>query len=672
MEAFFQAMLGGVGTGAVYAGIGLGLVLAFQGSGVINFSHGAVMMYVTYLFDELRDTGDYVLPFSLGGWDRFNVLGTPAEDGANGFWPAFLVAMVAAALLGLIIHLLVFRPLRHAPLLAKVVATVGIFVVLSNVVLLRFGTQIETVRGILPAETVTFAGITLGKDRLWLAGVVVLTAFALAAIYKLTRFGLATQAASEEEKGAIMLGYSPDLLAAGNWMLASMVAAAAGILFAPLTSGVNSTTYTLLVVPALACALVGGLRSFLITCAAGLFLGMLDTTIQKYQIESWWPDWAADQGFRQAVPFLVIVGVLFLRGHSLPSRGTLSEGRQTFAPNPRNVMPTTVILFVAALVMIFTFDRALRLSLYQSMIAIIIALSIVIVTGFLGQVSLAQAAFAGIAGFMVVKLTNNSIPFPLSPLLAGLVAAGLGLVVGIPALRIRGIQLAVVTMAMGVAVDAFVFRNRSFIGELGILKFNGTDSDPSIFGGNLDPNIPPEFARPQFGVVLLIFATLCALLTVNLRRSSTGRRFLAVRVNERAAAAARVDVAQTKLIGFCLSAFIAGLGGSMIAYLNGQLSPDSFGVLVSLTLLAFAYLGGIGLVSGALVAGALASGGLLAGVMEKLISWDGIDTYFQLIGGIGLILTAILNPDGIAGKTARDLQAKRQGQQRATTEVAAA
>jgi branched-chain amino acid transport system permease protein len=227
-------------------------------------------------------------------------------------------------------------------------------------------------------------------------------------------------------------------------------------------------------------------------------------------------------------------------------------------------------------------------------------------------------------------------------------------------------------MAMGVAVDAFVFRNRSFIGELGILKFNGTDSDPSIFGGNLDPNIPPEFARPQFGVVLLIFATLCALLTVNLRRSSTGRRFLAVRVNERAAAAARVDVAQTKLIGFCLSAFIAGLGGSMIAYLNGQLSPDSFGVLVSLTLLAFAYLGGIGLVSGALVAGALASGGLLAGVMEKLISWDGIDTYFQLIGGIGLILTAILNPDGIAGKTARDLQAKRQGQQRATTEVAAA
>jgi branched-chain amino acid transport system permease protein len=286
-------------------------------------------------------------------------------------------------------------------------------------------------------------------------------------------------------------------------------------------------------------------------------------------------------------------------------------------------------------------------------------LSIVIVTGYLGQVSLAQAAFAGIAGFMVVKLTNTSVPFPFAPLLAGIIAAVLGLLVSIPALRIRGIQLAVVTMAMGVAVDAFVFRNTSFIGDLGILKFNGTDSDPSLFGGNLDPNIPPSFARPQFGLVLLAFAAACALLTVNLRRSNTGRQFLAVRVNERAAAAARVNVSQTKLIGFALSAFVAGLGGGMIAYLNGQLSPDSFGVLVSLSLLAFSYLGGIGLVSGALVAGLLAQGGLLSGILDKLVSWDGLDTYFQLIGGIGLILTAVLNPDGIAGKTARDLAAKR-------------
>ena len=256
VELYLQNLLTGLGDGAVIAGVALGLVLAYQGSGVLNFAHGAMMMYSTYIYDELRDTGDFVFPISVLGTDRINILGTPEKGELASFWPAFLIALLMAAVLGLLIHLLVFRPLRGAPLLAKVVATVGVFILLQSLVLLRFGTSNETVRAILPTDTVTLLGTRIPQDRFWLAGIVILTALLLTILYKATTFGLATRAAAEEEKGATLLGFSPNVLAAGNWMLASVVAAVFGILAASLSNGVNTVNYTLLVVPALAGALV--------------------------------------------------------------------------------------------------------------------------------------------------------------------------------------------------------------------------------------------------------------------------------------------------------------------------------------------------------------------------------------------------------------------------------
>ena len=655
MDLYWQTALTGLGEGAVIAGVALGLVLAYQGSGVINFAHGAMMMYSTYIYDELRDTGDFVFPVSVAGTDRVNLLSTPEAGELTPFWPAFLLALLMAAILGLLVHLLVFKPLRGAPVLAKVVATVGVFIVLQAIVLLRFGTQNESVRSILPTDTVEVFGTTIPRDRLWLAFIVIVAALLLAAIYKFTRFGLATRAAAAEEKGALLLGFSPNALAAGNWVLASVVAAVFGILAASLSSGVNTVNYTLLVVPALAGALIGAFRSFLITALACLVLGMMRSELSFLQSKEWWPEFART-GMRDVVPFVIIVLVLFVRGHALPIRGTLTEGRQAFAPLPRNIVPATGVLVAVGMVGIFTLDRALRLSLYQSMTATIIVLSIVVLTGYVGQVSLAQAVFAGIGGFLLGKIgAETAIPFPIAPLLGAFGAALLGVLVGIPALRVRGIQLAVVTMALGVAVGTMVFTNSWFIGETGALPIE----DPSFFGIDLAANAGADFNRPAFGIALLVVTALCALAVVNLRRSHSGRQFLAVRANEAAAAAAGVDVARTKLIAFGLSSFIAGLGGAMLAYSRGQLSGDSFSVFVSLSLLAFAYLGGIGLVSGALIAGAIAPGGLVVGFMNEAFGGENLDTYANLFGGIALILTAILNTDGIAGKIARDNQARR-------------
>lgn len=650
--------LTGLGDGAIIAGVALGLVLAYQGSGVINFAHGAMMMYSTYLYDELRDTGDLVFPLSIGS-DRVNLLGTPADGELTAFWPAFLVALAVAALLGLAVHLFVFEPLRGSPVLAKVVATVGILIVLQSIVLLRFGTQTETVGAVLPNDAVDLAGVRVPEDRLWLALIVLVTAALLMALYRFTRFGLATRAAAEQEKGAQLLGYSPAVLAAGNWMLASVTAAAFGILAASIGGGVNSVNYTLLVVPAIAAALIGGLRSFFVTAVACLALGMLRSELTFLQVQSWWPEFART-GMRDVVPFVLIVIALFVRGHRLPTRGAIDEGRQAFAPTPRRVGPATVTLVALGLVAIVVFDRALRLSLYQSMTATIIALSIVVLTGYIGQVSLAQAVFAGVSGFVVGKVgVDTSLPFPVAILIGAAAATAIGVIVAVPALRVRGIQLAAVTMALGVAVGTMVFSNRWFIGDTGALPVEA----PRLFGIDFGANIDDDFNRWEYGLMLLAITTACALLVVNVRRSPTGRQFLAVRANERAAAAAGVDVARAKLTAFAVSSFLAGLGGAMLAYLRGQLSGDSFGVFISLALLAFAYLGGIGLVSGALLAGALAPGGVVVGLIDKGFGGENLDTYANLVGGIGLILTAILNTDGIAGRIARDAR-------RSTTTVA--
>jgi branched-chain amino acid transport system permease protein len=268
-----------------------------------------------------------------------------------------------------------------------------------------------------------------------------------------------------------------------------------------------------------------------------------------------------------------------------------------------------------------------------------------------GQISLAQAAFAGSAGFVLSKI-GTGLPFPLSLLAAALAATALGLLVAVPALRVRGVQLAVVTLAAGVAIEQLVFQNPKLTAAGGNLI-----PDARIFGVDLAVRRGAELARWQFGALVLVVLTLAALAVANLGRSGTGRALLAVRSNERAAASIGVDVAAAKLLAFGVSAFLAGLGGALIGYSRGQLSADSFGVSVSLTLLAFAYLGGITSVGGALVAGTLAPLGIGYVVLDR--STD-IGEHYLLVSGILLVATAVLNPGGIAGSVRSGVTGRRR------------
>ena len=629
-----------MGAGAVYAALGLGVVLTYRGTGVLNFAYGAMAMYPAFVYSELRLRGDVVLPLVIVP-SRFHV-GAHVSLGVS-----FVIAVGLGALLGAVSHYLIFRPLRHAPPLAKVVATVGWLLVLQGIVVQRFGTDSRPVAPLLPQDGVHMFGTIVPSDRLYLIAIVVVAAGVLWWIYRFTMFGLATQAAFESERNAALLGFSPDRLAAVSAVVGGVIASVVGILVAPIIS-LDALSYTLLIVPALAAALVGRLTSFWVTALAGLLLGGLQSELSYVQSQSQWT-WLPI-GTSSALPFIVIVAAITLFGTSLPLRGALVDGRlPTAIRAARPAVSGSVAVAIGLVLALCLPSGPYQLTFITSLTGILVALSLVVLTGFVGQISLAQMTFAGIGAFTVSRL-STTLGWSFLPSVSGaLVAAvGAGVLVGLPALRVRGVNLAVATMGLAVATTQLVFLDPRFTGgEAGVAHVPKL----SVFGigfGSIDD-------RGLALLYLLVVTLACAGVTA-MRRGKLGQRMLAVRANERAAAASGIDVAATKLLGFGISAGLAGLGGVLLAYQFGTVSFDLYDVFVSLSVLAFAYLAGIASVAGAVLAGMIGAGGLAAYALSKAFDYQ---RHILLVGGIGLILTAIFNPEGIVGKMVMDLRRLR-------------
>jgi branched-chain amino acid transport system permease protein len=290
----------------------------------------------------------------------------------------------------------------------------------------------------------------------------------------------------------------------------------------------------------------------------------------------------------------------------------------------------------------------------------VVCLSLVVITGFVGQVSLAQVTLAGAAGFVVSHMVVRAdIGFPWGPIIGSIAAVVVGLIVGASALRVRGASLAVVTLAGVVAIEQFGFANSRW----GAGASGSPVDQPGLFGFDigfsagfrgLDGKVP----SPVLGFVYLLVVIALCLLVAQIRRSVLGQQMLAVRANERAAAAAGVHVARVKITAYAISSFIAGTAGWMYAYNFGSVSAARFGILIALAFVAFAYIGGITMVSGAVIGGLVATEGLVPYFFETQLSISG--NWTLLVGGLILIVTLIQNPEGIAGTTYRKRQAKRR------------
>ncbi len=633
----------GLGSGCIYAALSMGLVITYRGTGIVNFATGAMAMWGAYVYDELNRTGDLVLPVVI---IRSRV-GLGGSSGSVPFAVAIILAVLSCSLIGLMVHFLVFRPLRRAPILARVVASVGVLLVVQALIVMHFTSGARVVAPILPNEPVSFAGISFPRDRLWLTGVVLATTVAVWAWFRFTRIGLATRASTENERAVSLARYSPQVLAGSTWVLSATVVGFLVILASPIAPP-NPRTYILAIVPALAAAVIGRLLSIAVTVAAAFALGIFQSIVVYQSTSPWWPDWAVS-GIPEALPFGVIVIALFGLGRTLPTRGAVQADPLPEVTRPQMRAGVVAAMVATAGVLIVVAQGGYRIGIITSMIMTIVMLSLVVLTGLVGQISLAQAAIAGASGFALSKLGDSlGIPFPVSLLLAALMATGFGLVVGVSALRIRGAQLAVVTLSGAVALEEFVFRNTAITG-----LFGNPISGPTLLGVDLSMREGRNFARLQFGFLVLAVVTVCAVAVGNLARSATGRRFLAIRSNERAGASIGISVARTKMLAFGIASFLAGIGGAFIGFSRGQLSAESFAVLIGLSFLALAYLCGITSVAGAIIAGLFAPLGIVYITADRVAP---LGRWYQFAAGVSLVVAAIFFSEGVAGAYRQNLR----------------
>lgn len=639
MTTYIYFAVLGLTSGAIYVGLATGVQAVYLASGVINFAQGAVAMWGAYVFVELRTSGQLVFPIgsvSLGDHVPLVV------DILFGLASAVVVAALA--------HFLVFRPMKRAPVLARVVASVALMVTLEALAELRFGGTSVSVPPILPSGSIRLGSHLLPDSDLIVGGIAIIVAGGLWWWFRHTTMGVATRGGALNPEGVSLLGYSPNRLGVVAWMIAAVISSFI-VMVASNATGLDPTTYTLDIVPALAVLLLARLSSLGMITVAGLGLGIFQSITSLLMSKPWWPTWA-QSGVQVAIPFVIIVIVLFFTHHGLVARGDEDAAQlpQVRIPNLRlrTVLPALALGVLLLLVTSGTY----RYGVETSMVLALVALSYVIITGYVGQISLAQISFAGAAGFMLSKVTTSwHVPFPGDLLLSSLVAAALGLLMAVPAFRMRGAQLAIVTIAAAVAIQDFVFANPSLTPVAG-----NPIGEPHLFGLDLSVRSGTNISTLQFGLLVLVIVALVILLFAVLARGATGRSFLAVRSNERAAGAAGLNVTSVKLVAFGLSAFIAGVAGCLIGYSRGQLSVDSFTVFVGLELLAVAYLGGITSATGAFLAGCL---GPLGVVYVFLNSTLNLGRYYALVAGLGLLVTAVLNQDGIAGKVRTECERMR-------------
>src|SRR3990170_4418524 len=322
------AMLG-LGVGALIAGIALGVVLFYRGSGVINIATGAIAMLAGFTYWSLR-TGTF------GGGELREVHFSPMSTA-----PALVLTFGVIVLFAVAMELLAFRPLQAASPLAKLAASLGVLLTLQATMLLLFGDTPKPQPPVLPQNhQIEMLGGSVGLDRILLAVIVIVAAVVLAALYRWSRFGLATRAASEDEVSAMLAGLSPIWLSMANTILACLVAGGLGVLASSITT-LYWQTLPLYVVPALAAALFARFTSFGIACGVGLLLGTCQSVLLYYLAPKPWFPTAHTPSGNFALPgvwalfvFIVIVIAMFWRGASLPGRGELIEKRLPLVPRP--------------------------------------------------------------------------------------------------------------------------------------------------------------------------------------------------------------------------------------------------------------------------------------------------------------------------------------------------
>ena len=698
MDKFLSLTLSGAVTGAIYSIMASGLVLTYTTSGIFNFAHGAVAFAAAYLYYQLN-TG----------------LGMPIVPSV------VIAAFIFAPLLGLLLDRLLLRRLAKAPVYAKIVGTIGLLVVLPNLVqwlvvtvgndtlnLDLAGNQAtingEPVAGVGPTPAHVYhvlSGVALNSDQLAVFVVAAIAAIGLWFVLRRTRIGLEMRAVVDREPLAGLRGVNAARTSSVAWVLTMVLAGLGGVLIAPLFS-LDSYIFTLVVLGSLAAVVLGGLKSLPIAFAGGLLLGIVQNLFAGYS-DDILPHWIANlSGLRSAVPFFIVIVLGWLTGRDRSRQaGTAAED----VPRPdhrqgmsalRRRLPWAVF---ALCIIGFSFQWIdvswLQANSYdqtviaQSLAMAIVFLSFVVVTGMGGMVSLAQTTFVTAGGFAAgwaldrdwgdvpVLAPHGQINFLWAALIGAAVGAVLGAAIAWPATWLGGVFLAIWSLAIAFFFSLVVFPYEPIgHGQLGwAIRAPSLD----VPGLNWVHDLLQRGDQPKldFSTIpdqILLFLALFGLITLvihALQRSASGRAILAVRSSEVAAQASGVRANRTKIMIFALAASIAAFGGVFLSLFGFAASNDTAPPVAGLFWLALAVLFGIRRPGGALLAGFafaagtavfhwLASDILPGGDVNALVT----SIYFvPILSGLGAINLA-QEPDGILALTGQQKLAKRRAKER--------
>ena len=614
------AVLGAI-TGVTYGLLGVGLTLVYRTSRAINFAHG-----------EMGALPSVIVPVLVLG------------HGVS-YWLALPLALLAAALAGGLTEFLVIRRLRKASRLIVLVATIGVAQILFvfNLLIPRRG---ALGGGIYPTPfdwQLTVGELVLTPGHLLIVVIGPLVAVGLVAFLRRTNLGMASRAVADNREAAALTGVSVDMVSLAVWVIAGLVAGLSAVLVGPTRPLAAQTAVgPPLMVRALAAGLIGGLSSFPRTLLAGVALGVAELAVL----------WNYPTGGVVELVFLaaIVASLLVWRGLGRSARGgetaswSLAGAVRSLRPEIARHQRVLLVrrtglagLFAFAVLLPLVLDSGQRVLMSSMLLFAVMGLSLVVLVGMGGQVSLGQFTFVGIGALVGSRLTALGYP-PWIALLYAMTAAGLvAVIVGLPALRTGGLFLAVSTLAMAVAAEAWLFRQEWLLGESG--RDASSTSQLSRFEW-----LGIDFSDERNYYWLCLAALVMAAAVVHrLRGTGIGRTVMAVRDNEASAATLSVSPRRAKLVAFALSGMLAGGAGYLYGGLLVNFSRGIFGPEQSLELVVMTIFGGVTTITGA-VLGAV----WVQGVPYLFGSEVGL-----LSSGAGLVLVLMVFPGGLASAAFR-------------------
>jgi branched-chain amino acid transport system permease protein len=560
MTAFLAFTILGLVSGAGYAIAASGLVLTYSTSRVFNVAHGAIGMVMAFLY-----------------WQLHVEVGLPA-------WLAVaLVVGVAAPLLGALAERIMMRHLADAPVAITLVVTVGLLVTLIGVAQAIWPSTARPVEPFFGQRGFTVGSAFVAYHDLVTITAALVAAGALYGLLTFTRLGIAMRA-SVDNRGLLQLyGARTALLSALSWAIGAALAALAGILLTPVV-GLSYFDLTLLVISAYAAAVAGRLRSLPWTFVGALVLGLA----QSYAV-GYLPPKEYLSGLRAAIPALFLFAALLLSPQAQLRIGAIKGIAGVRVPTARRALVAGAVAIGITALVSFAVPAVQADRLALGFVYGIVMLSLVPLTGYGGYVSLTQLTFVGIGAIGVARLGS---PSPLGLLVAGAVAALVGALVALPALRLQGLYLALSTLAFGLLMDKLVFQADFAFG------FNGSLPVPRLTLPGLDLSSARAYlVTCAVAFVLVGLGVLC------LRRGSYGRILLAMRDSPAGCATLGVNLRWTRVRLFALSAGIAGFAGGLFGGLRETVAATDFQLFNSLPLLLVAVVAGVSSVSGAAIGG---------------------------------------------------------------------